>query len=154
MLGRLQDRAQRPLGRRPDASATNSRLPTTMQQKYCDQGRSIALLTTTWPIFFARSSCGPGESRGTHRSCPRRGAASPRPADASTQVMSLRGIEPDVGLPCWQEDVLGDSSAEHGDGLALQVADRPDALGAEQLEAADVDAGQDHDRRSSRRARG
>ena len=25
-----------------------------MQQKYWDQGRSTALLTTTWPIFLAR----------------------------------------------------------------------------------------------------
>ena len=31
-----------------------------MQQKYCDQGRSSALDTTTWPIFFARSPCGSG----------------------------------------------------------------------------------------------
>ena len=32
---------------------TKSRLATAMQQKYCDQGRSMALLTTTWPIRFA-----------------------------------------------------------------------------------------------------
>src|SRR4029450_14139278 len=36
---------------------TNSRFAAIMQQKYCDQGRSIVLLTTTCPIFFARSSC-------------------------------------------------------------------------------------------------
>src|SRR5262249_50972886 len=31
-----------------------------IQQKYCDQGRSIEPLTTTWPIFRARNSCGSG----------------------------------------------------------------------------------------------
>src|SRR5260370_11175644 len=35
---------------------TNSRLAVTRQQKYWDHGRSVALLTTTWPIFLARNS--------------------------------------------------------------------------------------------------
>lgn len=35
----------------------------------------------------------------------------------------------------------------HADRLPLQVADRPDPVGAEQLKAADVDPSQDHDRR-------
>jgi len=38
----------------------NSRLENTTQQKYCDHGLSTAVLTTTWPIFFARISCGSG----------------------------------------------------------------------------------------------
>src|SRR5215470_14620581 len=39
---------------------TNSRLETTMQQKYCAQGRSTVVLTTTCPIFLVRSSWGSG----------------------------------------------------------------------------------------------
>ena len=35
---------------------TNSRLSASMQQKYCDQGRSKAVLTMTWPAWRARSS--------------------------------------------------------------------------------------------------
>ncbi len=35
---------------------TNSLRPTTIQQKYCDHGRSTVLFVTTWPIFRARSS--------------------------------------------------------------------------------------------------
>src|SRR5258706_12733388 len=33
-----------------------------MQQKYCDHGRSVALLKITWPILRARNSCGSGGS--------------------------------------------------------------------------------------------
>ena len=39
---------------------TKSRLPESMQQKYCDHGRSSVLLMMTWPILRARSSCGRG----------------------------------------------------------------------------------------------
>src|SRR6516162_5935460 len=35
---------------------TYSRLPASMQQKYCDHGRSTTVLTITWPICRARSS--------------------------------------------------------------------------------------------------
>ena len=31
-----------------------------MQQKYCDQGRSVSVLRITWPIFLARVSCASG----------------------------------------------------------------------------------------------
>ena len=41
---------------------------------------------------------------------------------------------------CWADPELG-----HGDGLPLQVADRADLLGPEQLEAADVAPRQDND---------
>src|SRR5712675_1957547 len=37
-----------------------SRLPPSMQQKYCDQGRSTELLTITCPMLRARNSCGSG----------------------------------------------------------------------------------------------
>jgi hypothetical protein len=39
---------------------TNSRLAMIMQQKYWDQRRSRVVLTTTCPIFLARSSWGSG----------------------------------------------------------------------------------------------
>ena len=39
-----------------------------------------------------------------------------------------------------------DAERRDADRLALQVADRADAVGAEQLEAADVDAAEEHDR--------
>src|SRR6516162_325739 len=39
---------------------TNSRLPASMQQKYCDHGRSKVLSTITWPTCRARRSCGWG----------------------------------------------------------------------------------------------
>src|SRR3546814_9395036 len=42
------------------SSDLNSLFPATRQQKYCDHGRSVVLLTTTCPIPFARSSCGSG----------------------------------------------------------------------------------------------
>ena len=35
---------------------TKSRLPASMQQKYCDHGRSVVLFMITCPIFLARSS--------------------------------------------------------------------------------------------------
>src|SRR5207245_4383560 len=41
-----------------------SLLPASMQQKYCDHGRSMALLTITRPILRARSSCGSGGKPG------------------------------------------------------------------------------------------
>ena len=79
---RLRDRAQRSLGR-DGIPANEFRLPATMQQKYCDQGRSRPLLTTTWPIFFCRSSCGTGESPSGRRLFPRRAAAPICRPDAS-----------------------------------------------------------------------
>ena len=55
----------------------------------------------------------------------------------------LARVQADVGAHAREEDVRRRSQAEYGDRLALQVADRADAVGPEQLEAADVDAGQD-----------
>src|SRR5262249_16306184 len=39
---------------------TKSRCPANMQQKYCDQGRSVALLKMTRPTLRLRNSCGSG----------------------------------------------------------------------------------------------
>jgi hypothetical protein len=35
-------------------------MPFTTQQKYCDHGLSVVVLTTTWPMRLARSSWGSG----------------------------------------------------------------------------------------------
>ena len=45
--------------------STKSALPATIQQKYCDHGRSTSLLTTVWPIFLARSISGSGIAAST-----------------------------------------------------------------------------------------
>src|ERR1700721_3328213 len=71
-----------------------SRLPASTQQKYCDQGRSTELLTTTWPMLRARNSCGSGGKP--------RNASIFRSANSSiggidglvTQLMSLAGQSP------------------------------------------------------------
>ena len=42
---------------------TKSALPINMQQKYCDHGRSTALLKITSPVPTARVSCAPGRER-------------------------------------------------------------------------------------------
>ena len=44
-----------------------------------------------------------------------------------------------------QEDVRGRAQVRHAHGLALEVGDAADAFGREQLEAADVHAGDDRD---------
>ena len=61
--------------------------------------------------------------------------------------MSCARVEADIGCHAGEEDVLGASEAiAEGDGLALQVADRAHPLAPEQLEAADVDSGEDDER--------
>src|SRR6516165_11857702 len=39
---------------------TKSEFPASMQQKCCDHGRSLVVLTMTWPVLRACSSCGSG----------------------------------------------------------------------------------------------
>ena len=77
-----------------------------MQQKYCDHGRSTALLTMTWPICRARSSCGSGGK-------PRKASILPSANSSigfgdvlATQWMSLRRIEPDMGRHHEREDMM------------------------------------------------
>ena len=53
-------------------------------------------------------------------------------------VMSVQRIEADVRRHTGEEDVLTGFQRLHRDRLPLEVADRADALGAEQLEAANV----------------
>src|SRR5215472_3070471 len=65
---------------------------------------------------------------------------------ASDPIDLRAGIETDVGHHAGEKDMLRRSELEHGDGLSLQVTDRTDALGAEQLEAAGVQPREDDDR--------
>ena len=73
---------------------TNSRLPANIQQKYCDQGGSKALLTTTCPICFARSVCGPGGN-------PRKAPTFPHSRQDKLEIMEDEGILHEVKhFPC------------------------------------------------------
>src|SRR2546426_504854 len=73
---------------------TNSRFPTSMQQKYWDQGRSTALLTTTRPIPFARSACGSGGKPRYASIFPSARSRIDSLAGCLTQLMSLLGSRP------------------------------------------------------------
>ena len=78
-----------------------------MQQKYWDQGRSTALLTTTCPICLARSSCGCG---GKPRKASIFSSASSRVTrrrDGATQLTSLPRVQAHVGQHAGEEDVSG-----------------------------------------------
>jgi hypothetical protein len=55
-------------------------------------------------------------------------------------------VQPDVCGHAGHDEVMARPHARHGHGLALEVLHRADALGGEQLEAARVRAGQDHER--------
>ena len=118
-----------------------------MQQKYCDHGRSVALLSNTRPTFLARSSCpSGGKARKASilpsaRSCFASGRDG-NPVDVPP------GIESDRGRDAGEKDVRRRSERQHGRGLSLQVADGPDLFGNDQLEAADMDPRQKHDRRT------
>src|SRR6266571_2909996 len=96
---------------------TNSRLPVTMQQKYWDHGRSTALLTTTCPIPFARSSCACGGKAIKASNLPLgqephgRGRGMRHPGDV------LLGIQSHIGAHTGDEDVIGGSQLDHGDRL-------------------------------------
>src|SRR5256885_1882469 len=58
------------------------------------------------------------------------------------------GIEAHVRRHAGDEDVMGGSPLGDGDRLALEIADRADALGPEELVAADVDPREENDRRA------
>ena len=106
----------------------------------------MALLTTTCPIFFARSSCGSGGKPRKASIFPSARSCIDSAGGMRHPVMSLRGSRPTYASHAGDEDVLDRRRCWHGDRLALEVADGSDAVRAEQLEASDVDA-----RRGSRR---
>jgi hypothetical protein len=117
-----------------------------MQQKYSDQGRSRALLTTTCLIFRARSLLRLGREAkkcvdlSRHKKLARFRRLAGDPMDVAV------GVETDMRRHGGQEDVLVRAQARHADALAFQIRDAADALVAEQFKAADVDASQERDR--------
>ncbi len=90
----------------------------TMQQKYWDQGRSTALLTTTWPIFWRAAPAGRAGSRGRRRLALGEqllgfGRRMGDPVDV------LARIEPDVCHHAGEEDVRARAQASTATVLPL-----------------------------------
>src|SRR3984893_3978582 len=73
---------------------TNSRRPASMQQKYCDQGRSTVLSTITWPTRRACNSCGSGGKPRKPSSFPSMKSCIGFTDGLTTQLMSLLGSIP------------------------------------------------------------
>src|SRR5262249_14831652 len=61
-------------------------------------------------------------------------------------VYVLDGVEPDIGGHAGEEQVRTRAQDLHAHASALQIRDAANALASEQLEAADMDAGQHFDR--------
>src|SRR5215510_4370338 len=73
---------------------TNALFAVIMQQKYCDQGRSIMLLTTTCATCFARSSCGCGGKPRKPSTFPSANSCIDSATGCVTQLISFRGSSP------------------------------------------------------------
>jgi hypothetical protein len=65
-----------------------------MQQKYCAQGRSTELFTTTWPILLARISCATGGKQRTASIFPSAKSCSRSADGLEIYAMSLAGSSP------------------------------------------------------------
>src|SRR6516164_10736291 len=83
-----------------------------MQQKYCDHGRSVALLKITWPMLRARKSCGSGgqprkasifpsanSSIGVGEVTQRISFAGSSPTYEAMLAKNMYGLEPMAGTP-------------------------------------------------------
>ena len=117
-----------------------------MQQKYCDHGRSIALLTTTWPICRARSSCGSGRKAQEGVDLAVGEQLRPASATAGDPVdVRCRG-RGRYERPSRTETDARWSQCRDADSLALEIARCCGCFVAEQFEAADMHAGQNRDR--------
>ena len=107
---------------------TNSRFPANMQQKYCDHGRSRALLTMTRPMFCARKRCGSGGN-------PRKASILPS-ANKSigltfalvTHSISLAGSSPTSVAIALRKTCWADLKRLNADGSTLQIGDAAYAL--------------------------
>ena len=66
-----------------------------MQQKYCDHGRSTALLTMTWPMRRARSSWGSGGNPRNASILPSMNSSFGLTFGSVTHGVSV-GVEPDM----------------------------------------------------------
>jgi hypothetical protein len=117
-----------------------------MQQRYCDHGRSSALDTTTWPIFFARSSLGIGRKSHERVDLALGKQLLALAGRREDPLDVLPGIDTDVGDHHRCEEVVRAAQLGNGDLAAAQVTHGADTLAAEQFVAADVDPAQEQDR--------
>ena len=88
----------------------------------------------------------PAENPGRRRPCPLARSASPRSPECTTQLMSFRGSTPTYAAMLDRNRCWSGPQARHGHRLSLQIADRADPVGPEELETADVHAGKHDDR--------
>src|SRR6266478_4245737 len=113
-----------------------------MQQKYCDHGRSAAMLKITWPALRACSSCGSGGNPRKASILPSTNSSSGLTDGSVTQRMSLAGSS-----PTWAAiSVSNAAGAALMPTLALQLGDILDAFPGDQFKAADMHAGEHDDR--------
>src|ERR1700722_367049 len=122
-----------------------SALPINVQQKYCDHGRSTALLRITWPVLRARSSCAQGGKVMNASILPfvRRSFLLAPPM--AIQLMSLAGSSPTLAAMILRKKYDARVRRVAGAyGLALQIDDAADRFVGEQLETSWMHPGQ-HD---------
>src|SRR6516162_2725199 len=112
-----------------------------MQQKYCDQGRSTAVLTSTCPTCRARSSWGCGGKPKKASICPCAKSSSGLTEGSVTQWKSLPGSR-----PTWPAISVSNAGSSAATRLPLSSPITMNILPSEQFEATDVDAG-DQDNR-------
>src|SRR5215831_20889503 len=65
-----------------------------MQQKYCDHGRSVALLKITWPMLRARKYCGSGGQPRNASIFPSANSSTGSGEELVTQRISFAGSSP------------------------------------------------------------
>ena len=106
----------------------NSRFAASMQQKYCDHGRSMPLLMITWPIFLARSSWGTGGKPMSASIFPSAKQLHRLSARMNDEVDVAGRIKADIGRHADDEQAMRRLKLLHRDRLALEVANRSDAL--------------------------
>src|SRR5436190_4968985 len=121
-----------------------------MQQKYCDQGRSVVMLTTTCPIRCSRSISDAGGAARMASNFPsvRSRAHSAVGFTAQglvTQVTSLLGSNPTYAAMLARKRCGGDPKPGDTYALPLEIPDRADALVSEQLETTNVEAREQDD---------
>ena len=112
-----------------------------MQQKYCDHGRSTALLRIVWPIFLARSSCGWGGVPRNASIFPWTKSSVGLTSFSQDPLDIVDGIEPDIGGHEGQPHVSRVVETINAHPLAPQIRDAADALVGDQFEASRVQPG-------------
>ena len=126
---------------------TKSALPISMQQRYCDQGRSSVLLRITWPKLRACSSCAQGGTVRNASISPLARSSFGSRGPWTTQLMSLAGSSPT--LATMMLTITCCASPAHGTPtfLPFRSTDAANGFAREQFETAGVHPGQhDHGR--------